>query len=256
MSAAASAAAAAKGIRVRINGLEVEFPDQAPVIAAGRVLVPMRPVFEHIFVQCRVSWDGAGQQAKVYDQKGREVVFRPGEKDYTVIESDGARRSYPLDAPAEIRAGRILLPLRALLETFSYKVDWLGDLRLADIQDTYPGWRQLMKPEEWRRLMAAGGDSDTEAGANAVEVAVEGATVVAGDRAGADTAPEPGAGVGADAMVDPGASSEVGSDAGSGAGADAGADVGADADTTAGSDAGAAPDPGDCPVCPLLGGAR
>jgi hypothetical protein len=145
----------ANGIRVRIDGAMVEFPDQGPVLEAGRVLVPMRPVFEHARVQCRVEWDGAANQATVYDQRGRRVVFWPGEYSYTVIYDDGKVKTYPLDVPAAVRGGRVLLPLRALLETFAYKVAWYSYDEMVDIQDTHPAWRKLLSPEEWKEAMVA-----------------------------------------------------------------------------------------------------
>jgi len=144
---------AKNGIRVRINGIDVVFPDQAPVMENGRVLVPMRPVFEHVCVQCRVRWDGETGAATVFDQKGRQVRFKPGEHSYTVTNADGSRRDYPLDVPAAIINGRVLLPLRVLLETFSYKVDWYDNYQRVDIQDSFPGWRKLMKPEEWKKAL-------------------------------------------------------------------------------------------------------
>jgi hypothetical protein len=142
------------GIRVRIEGFIVDFPDQGPVLEEGRVLVPMRPVFEHVFVQCRVEWDDTANQATVYDQRGRRVVFQPGEYSYTVINSDGGERIYPLDVPAAILNGRVLLPLRALLETFASKVSWYSYEHMVDIQDNRPGWRKLMSPDEWKEAMA------------------------------------------------------------------------------------------------------
>ncbi|MCL1805265.1 MAG: copper amine oxidase N-terminal domain-containing protein [Clostridiales bacterium] len=144
---------AKNGIRVRINGIDVDFPDQKPLMEQGRVLVPMRPVFEHVCVQCRVSWDGEAGVATVYDQKGRQVTFKPGELSYTVTNADGSVRLYPLDVPAAVVGGRVLLPLRALLETFSYKVDWYETHQRVDIQDSFPGWRKLMKPDEWKRAL-------------------------------------------------------------------------------------------------------
>ena len=52
---------AADNIRVTINGQQVTFDGQSPVIVNGRTLVPVRGVFEQLgFV---VGWDGEARQA-------------------------------------------------------------------------------------------------------------------------------------------------------------------------------------------------
>jgi hypothetical protein len=101
-----------------------------------------------------VVWEEESQQAVVTDQRGWRIIFRPGESSYTVIDAAGGERIRPLDVPALMREGRVFLPLRVLLETFSYKVDWLSWDRMVDIQDTYPGWRQLIPPAEWKKALA------------------------------------------------------------------------------------------------------
>jgi hypothetical protein len=142
-----------EGIRLVFGMDQIKFPDQKPVMDEGRVLVPMRPVFESVYVQCRVYWDVEFGKATVLDQKGRQVVFVPGESSYTVIGAEGSQKEYPLDVPAKIVDGRVLLPLRALLETFEYKVCWYGDEQMIQVFDRYPSWRKLMKPDEWQRAL-------------------------------------------------------------------------------------------------------
>ena len=139
------------GVSVRINGFEVAFPDQKPVIIEGRVLIPMRPVFEHSQVQCRVDWDAEANQASIRDQKGRLTIIRPGEAGFITILTDGREKVYPLDVPATILNGRVLLPLRALLEVFEFRVLWYDVEQLVDVQDTHPVWRKLVSPDAWKK---------------------------------------------------------------------------------------------------------
>jgi len=150
---AAARERAKDGIRLKIDGIQIEFPDQKPVIEQGRVLVPMRPVFESYKVQCRVDWDAKAGKATVLDQRDRRTVFVPGENQYSVIYPDGAEKVYPLDVPATIINGRVLLPLRALLENFQYQVQWWGDEQLILAFDRHPGWRKLMKPDAWQKTL-------------------------------------------------------------------------------------------------------
>ena len=142
---------AAGAARVYIGGDRIEFPDAPPLISQGRVMVPMRQVFESNYVQCRVLWLAESRQAAVFDQKGRCLLFTADAGEYQILQKDVPAESRPLDAPAMISQGRIYLPLRALLETFSYKVEWNERSRRVDIQDGYPAWRKLLPPEEWAK---------------------------------------------------------------------------------------------------------
>lgn len=142
-----------RGIRVRVGGQEVAFPDELPLLEKGRVLVPLRPILESEYVQCRVRWQEESLQAVVANQKGRQVIFQPGESSYRVVEEGGESGSYPLDVPALLKEGRVFLPLRVLLETFAYKVAWLESEQMVDIQDTYPGWRRLLPPAQWKKVL-------------------------------------------------------------------------------------------------------
>ena len=141
------------GIRLKIGGNTIEFPDQKPVLMDGRVLVPMRPVLESVYVQCHVYWDSEEGKVTVLDQWGRQVIFVPGDGSYTVINAKGRQKTYALDVPATVIDGRVLLPLRALLETFAFKVSWYGDELLILAFDTYPSWRKLMKADEWKKAL-------------------------------------------------------------------------------------------------------
>ena len=141
------------GISVMIDGDRIEFPDQAPVMIDGRVLTPMRAVFESAKVQCRVSWDEQSCAATVLDQRGRKTVFVVGQPYYTVVYPEGTQKTYPLDVPATIIDGRVMLPLRAPLETFQYKVDWINDSQTIYVYDRHPDWRKLASPAEWAALL-------------------------------------------------------------------------------------------------------
>ena len=86
--AARSKELAKDGIRLKINGRQIEFPDQKPVIEDGRVLVPMRPVLESAYVQCRVNWDSELGYVTILDQSGREVFVTPGLDRFTTVSAN------------------------------------------------------------------------------------------------------------------------------------------------------------------------
>jgi len=105
-------------VNVTIDGRQVIFPDNAPVIVDSRTLVPVRAVFESLAFN--VSWDGAAQQ----------VTLR--RTDHTVVLTIDSDRfttngvSHSLDVPAQVIGGSTMLPIRAVLESVNYEVDWDG----------------------------------------------------------------------------------------------------------------------------------
>ena len=140
---------AKSGIRVIVDGKQLEFPDGKPTVVDGRVLVPLRPVFESTKVQCRVSWDDEKREATILDQRGRKTVVGIGDTHYTVAMPEGGERTYSLDVPATIIEGRVMLPLRAILENFQFRVDWQEASKTIYVMDRLPSWRKLLSAEEW-----------------------------------------------------------------------------------------------------------
>ena len=103
-------------IRVTIEGQQVTFQAQQPVIVDGRTLVPVRGVFEHLGFE--VDWDGAIQQATLASDEFT-VILTIGSASFT---TNGI--SHTLDVPAQIIGGSTMLPIRAVLESVGYYLDW------------------------------------------------------------------------------------------------------------------------------------
>lgn len=111
-------------IRVTVDGDEIAF-DQPPVMRGGRVLVPVRGVFEKFGAEV------------VYSPEKRMVVATKGEiqieiwinqRDATI---DGATKT--LDQPAIVLGGRAMVPLRFLSEALGADVEWLESDMLVRI---------------------------------------------------------------------------------------------------------------------------
>jgi hypothetical protein len=103
-------------IKVLVNGNQVSFPDQSPIMRSNRVLVPLRGVFEEL--GATVNWDSSkdlvtatrnGQTVELYIGK---TTARVGDKELT------------LDQPATVLNGRAMVPLRFLAESLGATVDW------------------------------------------------------------------------------------------------------------------------------------
>jgi len=112
---APAASAAAPSVQVVVDGRVVLF-DQPPRNVGGRVLVPLRGVFERLgaFVQ--------------WEPRARTVIAgRPGTQVVLVIGNPRAAvngRPVSLDVPPLIIGGRTLVPLRFVSQALGARVEW------------------------------------------------------------------------------------------------------------------------------------
>lgn len=122
-----SAAVSAQDIRTELNGRPLQF-DQPAMMSQGRVLVPLRGIFEAL---------GADV---VYDPARRSVKAT---KDNQVVELTlGSRQalingqSNYLDVPANSVNGRVLVPLRFVSEALGADVRWMAGTRTVALTST------------------------------------------------------------------------------------------------------------------------
>ena len=108
----------ASEISVTIDGLIVDFEGQPPVIVESRTLVPVRGVFE--MLDFYVSWDN-DTRAAILTRSDYTVIIAI---DSYIFTTNGV--NYSLDVPAQIIGGRTMLPIRAVLESVGYSLDWDG----------------------------------------------------------------------------------------------------------------------------------
>lgn len=113
--------------RVLLDGERLSF-DVPPVNRSGRLLVPMRAIFEAL--GARVSWDGATSTATA-SKSGHTVSVTIGS---TTAYVDGS--PVELDAPAEKIDWRTLVPLRFVATALGARVDYFGSERLCEIRST------------------------------------------------------------------------------------------------------------------------
>lgn len=103
-------------ISVNLDGENIEFSAQNPVIIEGRTLIPLRGIFEKLGYE--IGWDG--------DTKTATFV-----KELTIVKvTENAHqltvggKAFELDVPAQIINGSMMLPLRAVGEATGLYVDW------------------------------------------------------------------------------------------------------------------------------------
>ena len=115
-----------KNINVTVNGNEIVFADQQPVIINERTLLPIRSVMEAMGKS--VAWEAETSTVVISDSSttvrlsiGSDIMYQS-----VTDEANGGSFSFevPLDTPPMIINDRTCLPVRAVAEAFMATVDW------------------------------------------------------------------------------------------------------------------------------------
>ena len=113
-------------VKVVVDGEQVMFEDQGPVIIDERTLVPIRAIMEKLGK--KVDWNGELQQAIVYDEyitvklTLNTAVMLNEVKD--PITGEVFAFDTELDVAPQLINERTCLPIRAVVEAFGIAVDW------------------------------------------------------------------------------------------------------------------------------------
>ena len=110
-----------KGAKVRVDGKLIDFNDQFPLIEDDRTLIPIRGLLEELGAE--VEWNHDNYEAII--RSGTTEVIIPIGADYTYV--NGIIE--PLDAPARLVNGRTMIPLRFVMDSLGYDVEWNQDTR-------------------------------------------------------------------------------------------------------------------------------
>ncbi|MHA0856432.1 copper amine oxidase N-terminal domain-containing protein [Paenibacillus sp. CMAA1364] len=118
---------AAGPIGVYINGVKLS-TDQAPILVDNRALLPLRAIFEAL--DATVYWN---QDTKVVTAKrdGDTIILRLGSTTATINNT-----TVSLDVPAQLVAGRVLVPVRFVSEALGETVDWNSSAQRVSITTT------------------------------------------------------------------------------------------------------------------------
>ncbi len=115
-----------KKINVTVNGVEIVFSDQQPVIINERTLLPIRSVMEAMGKT--VSWESETSTVIISDDTTTvKLTINSDVMQQSVVdEANGGSFSFevPLDTPPMIINDRTCLPVRAVAEAFMATVDW------------------------------------------------------------------------------------------------------------------------------------
>ena len=110
---------------ILLSGQEVKF-DAPPIIVNGRVLIPVRSVTTAL--GATVTWDDSDQKV-IISRNGVVLEFELGDDSMKVNDE-----TVPLDVPAQIINGRMVVPLRVLVERLGLNVEWDDTSKIVDIQ--------------------------------------------------------------------------------------------------------------------------
>jgi hypothetical protein len=120
--AAAQSASADQPATVVVDGRMVAF-DQPPALVGGRLLIPLRGVFERLGAQ--VEWQ-ASPGIVVARRGATVIILQPGNRTARVDD-----RAVSLDVPAVVVNGRTLVPLRFVGEALGARVEWDAGSRVV-----------------------------------------------------------------------------------------------------------------------------
>jgi hypothetical protein len=117
----------AQGISVQLDGRTLQF-DQPPAMMGGRLLVPLRGIFEAL--KADVVYDGPTRSIQA--TKGSRVVQLQLGSRTAII--DG--KTLFLDVPADTIGGRTMVPLRFVSEALGADVKWDGPTKTVKLSST------------------------------------------------------------------------------------------------------------------------
>ncbi len=122
-----SSTAYAGDVGVNLNGADIDFPHQQPLILQGRTLIPLRGVFDRLGYN--ILWNGETKTVTLYNSDnyitvniGDSFFIKNGE-------------IYNVDVPAQIIIGSTMLPLRAIGTAAGCDVSWDSESKTAYITD-------------------------------------------------------------------------------------------------------------------------
>jgi hypothetical protein len=117
-------------IRVVVDGRQVVFSGQYPIVVDNRLMVPARDVFEHMGYD--VDWFAATQTVRLCNRVTTVWVVVDS---HTMVYARGDNIPYTVEtelAPKLVN-GRLMLPLRSITEALGPQIHWHTEETLVEI---------------------------------------------------------------------------------------------------------------------------
>lgn len=134
-------ASSSTNVTVKVNGVEVFFPDEKPFIDGNRTLVPVRFIAEELGAE--VKWCSTQRKVTILSDE-KEIQLVVGQNQATV---NGVIITF--DSSAVIVGTRTMVPLRFISESLGVKVGWNPETRtvLITTGETKPLGEVISNPE-------------------------------------------------------------------------------------------------------------
>jgi len=149
-------------IAVYVDGERVIFPDQEPVIIDGRVLVPVRAVFEAMGFE--VEWGDRRNEVTLVENERTVIIPVGNDVFYTYRFSIANIQLYTLSSITQILNQRTVMSIQTVLELFNFIYNWDDTTNIITIQSpvvvnigswsNYPS--SISMNEQFARFLSSG----------------------------------------------------------------------------------------------------
>lgn len=118
-------------VKIVVDGNEILFPDQGPVIIDGRTMVPIRSVMEALGMV--VGWDAENSMVTV--SNGESTIKLAINSNIMINEATDIMTGEKMTFETELEVAPLLindrtcLPIRAVVEAFGIAVSWDDETR-------------------------------------------------------------------------------------------------------------------------------
>ncbi|OMF24804.1 hypothetical protein BK133_22165, partial [Paenibacillus sp. FSL H8-0548] len=120
---------AASAIKLEVNGIS-NSDEHAPVLINQTVLVPFKSISDTF--KTSIHWDQRTKTATLIKDNVTVVLVMGSNKATVTI--DSVAKEIDLAEPAQIKNGRVMVPIRALADIFGAKVSWDKSSQMVKIQ--------------------------------------------------------------------------------------------------------------------------
>lgn len=147
-------------IYINIDGKDIENFRMEPIILEGRVLLPLRDIFENM--GATISWNENKKEATV--QKDNDTISFLIDN-YYGIKNDKSK--FFFDVSAKIINDYTMIPIRAISEAFNYDVQWDNNTRKVTILQSNSNKTEEVDYKEngikivWDQIGSAKGNNST-----------------------------------------------------------------------------------------------
>lgn len=132
LSMAANEVSAKEDITVYHNAENMSFYPVEPITENGRVLIPMRGIFEKL--GATVDWNNSAKTITA-KKDGKTIQLKIGSKTVSVKEWSGLNFKQTIDVAPKISHSKTMVPLRFVSESLGASVEWKGEHRVILIND-------------------------------------------------------------------------------------------------------------------------